>query len=421
MILEFSYVMTNATSRGGKPWIIKYLPSNTQGVIGRDSQLSIIQKYLGEFPKSKTLAILLCGPPGCGKTSVVQAIAAEKNLELFEINASDTRNKSKLQELLLPAVLQKSFFYDGKIVLIDEVDGISGNSDRGGMAELATIIQQSKVPIILTANNIDTQKFKPLLKVADIVYLEQLATSDIITILSNIAKQEDIDFSQTSTQNQDDVLRKIALLAAGDARAAINDLQLITVDGNIDPQQLDLLIERDKTQTISHALGVVFKTSSAQTAYTAMQELDDDLDTQFSWMDYNIAKEYTSVKDLARAYSALAKADVFRGRIRNRQEWRLFVYAQALLSGGVATAKDAPYKKPSQIVQTTRGLSIWQANMATAKRKQIAIKLAAHTHSSFKRAYHEIPFLKQMAKAPNFDKVVQVLDLSEDEVQWLKK
>jgi replication factor C large subunit len=59
-------------------------------------------------------------------------------------------NKDSLREILAPATQQKSFFYEGKVVLIDEVDGISGNADRGGMQEISKLfLNNLKFPIIL--------------------------------------------------------------------------------------------------------------------------------------------------------------------------------------------------------------------------------------------------------------------------------
>ena len=70
-------------------------------------------------------------PPGTGKTTLAHVLAYDMEYELYELNASDMRNKSSLNERLKPVLEQKSLFESGKVILIDEVDGISGE-DRGG-------------------------------------------------------------------------------------------------------------------------------------------------------------------------------------------------------------------------------------------------------------------------------------------------
>ena len=52
-----------------------------------------------------------------------------------------------------------------KVVLImDEVDGMS-EGDRGGAAELARMIKESKIPVICICNDSRSQKVAPLLRV----------------------------------------------------------------------------------------------------------------------------------------------------------------------------------------------------------------------------------------------------------------
>ena len=58
-------------------------------------------------------------------TTLVQLIAKETSSEIFELNASDLRNKKKLKEVLKPAIEQQSLLGVNKIFLIDEVDGLS--------------------------------------------------------------------------------------------------------------------------------------------------------------------------------------------------------------------------------------------------------------------------------------------------------
>ena len=56
----------------------------------------------------KKRALLLHGPSGIGKTSLVYVAGLETKAEIFELNASDLRNKGKLQEILKPAMEQRS-------------------------------------------------------------------------------------------------------------------------------------------------------------------------------------------------------------------------------------------------------------------------------------------------------------------------
>jgi len=73
----------------------KYRPINTKNLIGQESAVQELEKFLKEFPKKK--ALILHGPSGTGKTTLVHAISREHNLDIFELNSSDLRNRLKLE------------------------------------------------------------------------------------------------------------------------------------------------------------------------------------------------------------------------------------------------------------------------------------------------------------------------------------
>src|SRR3989344_5296578 len=116
----------------------KYKPKIYADLVGQEKAIFEIETFLKAFPKGKK-ALLLHGPAGAGKTSLVMAAGKEHNLDIFELNASDLRNRVKLEEVLKPASEQHSLFKKGKILLMDEVDGVTG-TDIGGVPELIRII-----------------------------------------------------------------------------------------------------------------------------------------------------------------------------------------------------------------------------------------------------------------------------------------
>jgi len=156
--------------------------------------MHIVLVFFKNFPHKK--ALLLHGPAGTGKTSLAYALAKEKNLEILELNASDLRNKEKLGSILRPASQQQSLFGNqGKIILVDEVDGIT--VDRGGLPELIALIEKTSFPIIITANNIWQQKFNLLRKKVELVKLKELHYDKVLVILK-IAPSSLVSFTGTN-------------------------------------------------------------------------------------------------------------------------------------------------------------------------------------------------------------------------------
>ena len=92
----------------------KYRAKKYTELLGQDAAIEEMKMFLKQFPKKR--ALVLYGPAGTGKTSLVLAAAKENNLEILELNSSDLRNKKKLEETLRPATQQQALFKKGKII-----------------------------------------------------------------------------------------------------------------------------------------------------------------------------------------------------------------------------------------------------------------------------------------------------------------
>lgn len=395
----------------------KYKPNNTSEIIGQDEQLKELKKGISEYGKKKTRkALMIYGPSGTGKTSTIHALAKELDLEIIEVNASDSRNTESLENKVLPAIKQQSLFSKGKIILIDEIDGISGNQDKGGVPTLIKLIQESPYPIILTANDPWDQKFNSLRAKSVMIEYKAISVLAMVSHLKEISKKEGITI-------EDDALKALSRKNQGDLRAAINDLENISLSNKkINKEHVEDTSEREREETIINALLKVFKTKDPDIALRAFDNVDEDIDKIFLWIDENLSKEYTKEQDLANAYNELSQADVYFGRIRRWQYYRFYSYIYDLLSAGISLSKKEKNTSYVKYKPTSRILKIWMANQKNAKRKSIASKLAAHTHTSARRAFHEISYIKVMSKDKKLiNKIAEDLKLEEEEIEWLKK
>ena len=84
--------------------------------------------------------MILIGPPGVGKTTIVNIIAKKLGYDVICLNASDMRNKQQIEDIINPVINNLGLF--GKtIVFVDEVDGIHGRYDYGGTEALIKILK----------------------------------------------------------------------------------------------------------------------------------------------------------------------------------------------------------------------------------------------------------------------------------------
>ncbi|MFQ5474761.1 MAG: replication factor C large subunit [Candidatus Nanoarchaeia archaeon] len=401
----------------GEVWTLKYLPKTTSEVEGQDKAVSQIRFFVEQYKTQKKKAAFLYGDPGCGKTSAVYALAKELNLEVFELNASDFRNKDSINTLLGSAAKQMSLFQRGKILLVDEVDGLSGTKDRGGIPTIISLLKETAFPVVFTGNDPYHKKFSALRKTAVLIECEVLSCTSVFNVLKKIADNEKIKY-------EEDALKALARRAGGDLRAAINDLQnLASLDGAMKKDDLGTLSDRERKEEMGDALTRVFKTTDAKIAIGAFNNVNEDLNQCMLWVDENLPKEYEKPADLARAYDYLSRSDVMNRRIMRWQHWRFLVYVNAFISAGVAVSKDEKYKKMIHYAQTGRLLKIYLANMKYNKRKNIAAKIAAKTHTSVKEIITDtMPYVRAMMKHDDMaDRLVDYLDLDQDEVAWLKR
>ncbi|MFH1327066.1 MAG: replication factor C large subunit [archaeon] len=404
-------------------WVEKYRPQYFAEIKGQEIAVQKVKQFVENFAfrKGETMTVqkllkarganpkrslILHGPPGTGKTTLAHVAAKESGSEIFELNASDLRNKTKLQEILKPALEQKSLLKENKLILVDEIDGIS-KVDYGGLSELLILVETSVYPVIITANDIWNKKFGSLRRKSEVIQLKEIDYRTIKDVLINILRKENLFLVN-------EILTKISMKAKGDLRAAINDLQ--AASKMKDP--LDLVLDdRNKEIDIFNALRLIFKGKPTNETLRIFDSVKMPIDEIILWVEENIPTEYSGV-ELARAYDLLSKVDVFKGRIYKQQYWRFLVYENILLSYGISASKTSTktgftnYKKPDRI------LKIWINNQRIAKKKSIATKYAKHVHVGAKRALHEFPILKPILKS---NKAIQKeLKLTEEEIDYIE-
>ncbi|MFA5174243.1 MAG: replication factor C large subunit [Candidatus Pacearchaeota archaeon] len=386
------------------PLIEKYRVKKFSEIKGQDSVIQEVQIFFKKFPLKR--ALILSGPVGTGKTSIAIALANELNLELFELNASDLRNRSKLEEVLSPAIKQQSLFKKGKLILMDEADGITA-SDRGGLPELIALIDKTPHPIIITANDIWQQKFSLLRKKCQLVSLKELKQEIVLDILHAVLQKENRTLKP-------ETLNLISSKSRGDIRAALNDLQSVLSLG--EDAFIEEISEREKEESIFNALKKIFQESPNKKTLSILDETQMELDEIILWVEENIPMEYQG-QALAKAYDSLSKADLFKGRIYRQQYWRFLVYENFFLSAGISSATKIKYKKFTGYKRPSRILKIWLSNQKNAKKKSIVSKYAQFNHISKKKAMKESFLFPLIFSQKDYES----LDLDDKEQEYLKE
>lgn len=380
----------------------KYRAKKFTEIIEQEKAIEAIQKFLKEFPKKKGL--LLYGPAGTGKTTLALTAVRENNFDVLELNSSDLRNRAKLEETLKPASQQASLFKRGKIILMDEVDGVTG-TDIGGISELVRVLETSKHPIIMTCNDAWQSKLSPVRKLSVLVEMKSLPLDKIKSFLKKVAASEGI-------VKDEKFFNHLTIKSQGDLRAALNDLQSYS---HAESLPVNIEEKRDIEENIFNLLRRLFK--ERQDFLSLFDSTSLSLDEVLLWIEENLPKEYRN-EALAKAYYALGNADIFRGRIYKNQHWRFLLYQNIFQSAGISYAKHSPLSGFTKYEPPKRILKIWQNNQRTEKKKSIAKKLARYTHCSYDKVLSEFPIFQNILKN---EKIQKELKLGEEELIFLNK
>jgi replication factor C large subunit len=400
------------------PWTVKHRPKMPADIAGNKPTIQQILDWLELWKKGppKKRALLLHGPPGTGKTVSVEAAANERGLDLVEINASDKRNRDALEKTIGLATRQSDLFGRSRLVLIDEVDGINLSEDRGAVDTIVRLVEDTQVPVILTANDPWDPKIGPIRNATTMIEYRRLGLRDAVPYLKKICQKEGIEVEEQA-------LRLIVDRNQGDMRSIMNDLQVLTSGRKkLTYEETTWLGFRDRRASIFDALKTVFTSPTCLQARRATDMANVDLDMFFEWVYENAPRQLNDPRDLSHAMSALAQADLYRARIDRTRAWELLPYALEMETAGVAMSKEftkpawIPMKFPERIQLLSR----------TRKKRSIEAELGrsigARCHISSRRAIpHYLPYIKYVLEKNQSEgaRLVEWLGVSEDAMEYL--
>ena len=389
------------------PWTESFRPQNLGQVVGNEDAVSALSDWFDAWsPKAKYKVAILHGPAGTGKTSSVVALANEREHELVEMNASDSRNKDSILRIAGSSAKEGTIVKGAKgkrILLIDEVDGITGREDRGGVKSLIDVIKDASVPIICTANEAYSPKLKALRKIAKVIPYKPVHPEYIFKILKKICREKKVTLPEEH-------LQFIANTAGGDLRSAINDLQGMVLQkesGKL--TEIELLQPfRDQTKNLDEALTTLFNSNDYMAGKQSIDGLKIKYDELLLWIFEN-AYLHTSDANLVEVYETIAAADRYLGRIMRRQSWGLLKYFFDLVSGGVAIATDKPKKSKQHVFPQKIGMYA-QTRFSRAVTDSISASIAEKAHVSKRAAQTESLYLVKQVINNNIGDAAQMVD-----------
>ncbi|UJR23360.1 hypothetical protein I4U23_026370 [Adineta vaga] len=235
-------------------WVDKYKPKTIKQLIGQQGDKSPVQKLIvwlrdwythhgssDEKVKAKPSvgfirnenpamfkAALLSGPPGIGKTTAAQLVCEHLNFQYIEKNASDQRSKKSMSNLSSDTYSIEHFTEKSMskyVLIMDEVDGVAGNADRGGIQELISLIKRSRIPIICICNDRQHKKIRSLANYCYDLRFHRPNIQQIHGAMLTILQRETI--RNISPETLDEIIKS----SNQDIRQTIHSLNLWSIQG----------------------------------------------------------------------------------------------------------------------------------------------------------------------------------------------
>jgi putative ATPase len=204
------------------PLARRMTPRDLSEFVGQERLLGDGKILRRAIESDRIRSLILYGPPGSGKTALAR-IVARRTKSAFETLNAVTSGVKELRELIAAAKQRKRMSGKRTIVFIDEIHRFNRTQQD---ALLPDVESGSIILIGATTQNPFFSVVAPLLSRSQIFELDPLSEDEIGTILRRAVEDKERGFPDKEVELTDDGLEHLARYSNGDARVALNGLEI---------------------------------------------------------------------------------------------------------------------------------------------------------------------------------------------------
>jgi len=205
-----------------KPLADRMRPRDLEEFVGQEKIVGPGRLLRRSIEADKITSLIFYGPPGTGKTTLAYIIARTTKSDFQQINAV-TSGVKEIREIIRVAAEKKKFYQKKTILFIDEIHRFNKSQQD---ALLPAVEKGTVILIGATTENPYFEVNPPLVSRSRIFALEALNEDHIKKIIKDAIKDKERGLGVDNVDISEDALSHLARVAQGDARSALNALEL---------------------------------------------------------------------------------------------------------------------------------------------------------------------------------------------------
>lgn len=217
----FDYMRENTIEAEG-PLASRLRPTTLDEVVGQKHVIGKDKLLYRAIQADKLSSLIFYGPPGTGKTTLAKVIANTTSSEFKQINAT-IAGKKDMEEVVNAAKELRGMYGRKTILFIDEIHRFN----RGQQDYLLPYVEDGTITLIgATTENPYFEVNGALLSRSAVFELKPLEKEDIRELLYRAVRDEKKGMGSFQAVLDEDAADFLAETAEGDARSALNALEL---------------------------------------------------------------------------------------------------------------------------------------------------------------------------------------------------
>ena len=217
----FDYIR-ETTKEKESPLASRLRPTTLDEVVGQQHIIGKDKLLYRAIKADKLSSVIFYGPPGTGKTTLAKVIANTTSAEFTQINAT-VAGKKDMEEVVNKAKELKGMYQKRTILFIDEIHRFN----KGQQDYLLPFVEDGTIILIgATTENPYFEVNGALLSRSSVFELRPLSQEEVETLILRAVQDEKKGMGSYHAVIEEDALHFLADLAGGDARSALNAVEL---------------------------------------------------------------------------------------------------------------------------------------------------------------------------------------------------